>query len=82
MLGWPKISPSQQPRSLGISPSDLASKSHGVKIEYGQVTWGKNSSDLGFKIGDRKRALTSQRVEVGDGLRGTRNARVETRPFL
>ena len=56
MLERLKISPSQQPRSLGISPSDLASKSLGLKIENGEVTWGKHSSDLGFKIGDRKRA--------------------------
>ena len=56
MLERPKITPNQQPRSLGISPSDLASKSLGVKRESGQVTWGKISSDLGFKIGDRKRA--------------------------
>ena len=40
MLERPKISPSQQPKSLGISPSDLASKSLGVKIENGQVTCG------------------------------------------
>ena len=56
MLERPKISPSQQPMSFGISPSDLASNSLGVKIENGQVTWGKNSSDLSFKIGDKKRA--------------------------
>ena len=65
MLERPKISPSQQPRSLGISPSDLASKSLGVKIENGQVTLGeKNSSDLDFKIGDRKRAQTNAIVDA------------------
>ena len=56
MLERPKISQSQQPKSLGISPSDLASKSLNVKIENVQVTWRNTPSDLGFKIGDRYRA--------------------------
>ena len=43
MLEQSKISPSQQLKSLGILPSDLGSKSLGVKIENDQVTWRKNS---------------------------------------
>ena len=39
MLEQPKISASQQPKSLGISPSDLDSKSLEVKIENDEVTW-------------------------------------------
>ena len=35
------ISPSQQPKSPGISPSDLASKSLGMKIENGRDLDGK-----------------------------------------
>ena len=56
MLERPKIYPSQQPQSLGISPSKLASKLLGMKIEHGQVTCKKKSSDLVFKISDKKRA--------------------------
>ena len=50
MLERPKIFPSQQPKSLGISPSDLASKSHGVKVENGQVTWMNNTSPIQFQV--------------------------------
>ena len=52
MLEWCKISPSQQQKSLGISSSDfakLASKSLGLKVENGQVTWRKNSKWLGLQ---------------------------------
>ena len=49
MLKRPKISPSQQPKSLGILPSDLASKSLWVKIENGQVTWRKTFKWLGLQ---------------------------------
>ena len=42
MLERLKISQSQQPKSLGILPSDWASKSLKVKIENGQVTSRKN----------------------------------------
>ena len=48
MLERPKISPGKQPRSLGISPSDLASKSLGVKIENGEMTRGEGGGG-GFK---------------------------------
>ena len=43
MLEQPNISPSQQTKSPGISPSDLASKSLRVKIE-------NRSSDLEEKF--------------------------------
>ena len=59
MLERPKISPSQQPKSFGISPSDLAGELLRVKMKNGQVTW-RNigiSSDFGVKTGDWKRAL-------------------------
>ena len=59
MLERPKISPSQQPKSLGISPSDFPSKSLGVRIENGQVTWRKNFKWLGLQ--DRRK--------TGPGLR-------------
>ena len=41
MLERPKISQSQQPKSLGISPSDLASKTLVVKIENGVKETGR-----------------------------------------
>ena len=59
MLEWSKISASQQPKSLGISPSDLASKSLGVKIENDQVTWRENAKWLG---------LQDRREKTGPGL--------------
>ena len=43
MLERPKLPPSQQTKPLGISPSDLASKSTEMKIENGQVTWASKS---------------------------------------
>ena len=49
MLERPKLSQSQQPTSLGISPSDLASKSLGVKIENSQVTCKQNFKWLGLQ---------------------------------
>ena len=49
MLQWPKISPSQQPKSLGISPNGFASKSLRVKIENSQVTWRKPFMWLGLQ---------------------------------
>ena len=93
MLERPKISPSQQPRSLGTSPSHLASKSLGVKIENGEVTWGKHSSDLGFKIGDRKRAQFTPPTTMIDGTpchdwgatvtpHGWMHAHIRARPSL
>ena len=57
MLERPKISPSQPPKSLGISPSDLAFKSLGVKIENSLVTWMKNAQWLGLQDRNRKRAV-------------------------
>ena len=51
---------SQQPKSLEISPRDLASKSSKslrVQIENGQATLRQIPCDLGFKIRNRKRAL-------------------------
>ena len=46
MLERPKIFPGQQPRSLEISPSDVASKSLGVKIENGEVTRGEGGGGI------------------------------------
>ena len=72
MLERPKISPSQQPKSLVISPSDLASKSLGVKIENGQVPWRKIFRWLGLQ--DRRQktgpALLSHRYQPPIQLRG------------
>ena len=59
MLERPKISSSKQPKSPGILPSALTSKSLGVKIENGQVTCKQNFKWLG---------LQDRRLKTGPGF--------------
>ena len=51
MSKGPRVSSNPQTKPLGISPSDLASKSLGEKIENCQVTWRNYSKSPGLQDG-------------------------------